>query len=140
MQVRAQFESLEVATVSDDLLGYIAECIENAGSSRRTGTGPVPDGLRKDIDAYLQNRDVIRLASVIGKHSNCRLVCIEDSVTGQLFLAIHPSRHDIPWIVNVTGAVGDRTRTITAKVGDTARIHDFVRTRSTWLQFAEDIR
>ncbi len=136
LQVESQFQSLDIPLVDNDLIKYVEKCAAECRSDVSC-LQDLPDGFRREMEQYLQRRDIVQLDSIIGRDDDYQFGYIKDDVTGQIFLAVRPTERHLPWIINVTGAIGDEARMVSAPVGEHQPIIDYVRSRATWLKFSE---
>ena len=133
-QLRGQFESLGIPLVSDDLFVFVGQCEQGYDRSQPIGDD-IPNQLKVAVNEFLETRDIVRLSAIKKQYRQYTFKRIDDESTSQVFLAIQSPRFAMPWLVNVTGSVGDRRRQIVCQLGDKSNLHRFVKTRATWLRF-----
>ncbi|MDB4766411.1 poly-gamma-glutamate biosynthesis protein PgsC/CapC [bacterium] len=92
----------------------------------------LPTELKQQLNTYVERFDIIKLLTTKQQFPNWKLKCVQDSVSGQTFLAVYNSRGQLSAVANLTGFIG--TETITAASHRREVIQQYVESRKLWLE------
>jgi len=124
--------------------GIPLECADLYSRLRSIGAcaapSDLPAALRRDILAFLDNLDVVRLSILTVHWHDYRFTSLLDVTSGQQFLLIARANGKVSDVVNVSGWVGPADRYGVMNGLEPTKLSAFVHSRAAWLRIRSGSR
>ena len=129
----AQMKACEIDVVFGNLTDELQKQDTSENNVVRVGYSPsLPSELKRQIDAYVEGFDIIKLLTTKQQFPNWKMKCVLDNASGQTFLAIFNSRGHLSAVANLTGFIG--TESIATGSHRREVIRQYIDSRKLWLE------
>jgi hypothetical protein len=127
LATQAQFLAAAIPTVRGDLYDVLATLPAVSATSEPSTQ------LREAVEQYLLTQDVVRLVDLRQRYADYEFQHVIDRRSEQSFLLISKEPTRLPWVVNVTGFLGDANRTVVGDELSDAIVSRFVDDQAAWM-------
>ena len=135
----AQFDACNIPTIQQKLITYLSSQYDDqSANADAILSQPIPAAIRRDLELYSRNFDIVRLLSIIQNNPDWSFVRVQDPASGQSFLSISQEEGEFPTVMNVTGAISQRV--VHLNRFDRQAIVGYIRSRALWLQSVDSAR
>ena len=126
----AQFHACQIPSQEVNLLSFLLREYQSP-PLRKTSTR-LPAQLQSELQRYVQTQDVVQILKITRSYPEWKWTRLVDSVSGQAYLMLKSDPDALPIVLNLTGAVSERT--IRATKLDRDVLTRFIRSRALWLR------
>ncbi len=126
----AQFNACGIPSLEVNLLSHLL----GQYSTRQIGpsSNAIPEPLKMELQQYVRTRNVVQLLQITRNYPQWQFTRLIDNASGQAYLLITHSAESFPVVLNLTGAVSERT--VRTETFDRDTLTHFLRSRALWLQ------